>query len=126
MYQLKLSLPHLPKSTNDKLRSHWRDNHAENQSWDQIIHFATLGKRPAVPLTRARLILHRHYFRGLDFDGVVGSLKPVVDALVSVGILKDDSWPVVGAWFVKQSFRPKSKGPLLEISVEEIPGPDRL
>jgi hypothetical protein len=43
----------------------------------------------------------------LDFDGVVGSCKPVVDALVYAGVLKDDSWNVVGAWKVDQVSGPR-------------------
>jgi hypothetical protein len=58
----------------------------------------------------------------LDYDGLVGSLKPVVDALVSAGIVLDDRWSVLGAWRVDQRFRPKKQGPLLEIQIEELPG----
>ncbi len=57
----------------------------------------------------------------LDFDGLVGSLKPVVDALVTAGILLDDRWSVLGAWSVDQKFREKKAGPMLEILVQELP-----
>lgn len=57
----------------------------------------------------------------LDFDGLVGSMKPVVDALKRCGVLADDSWAVTGAWNVTQKYRPKSEGVLLEILVAERP-----
>lgn len=57
----------------------------------------------------------------LDFDGLVGSLKPVVDALVTAGVIEDDSWKHVGAWIVDQQFRPERQGPLLEITLYAVP-----
>ena len=40
-------------------------------------------------------------------------------ALVSAGVMIDDSWKVTGAWLVDQKFRPKSSGPILEIRIRE-------
>jgi hypothetical protein len=78
-------------------------------------------KKPKAPLKRARLTLIRYSHRMLDYDGLVGSMKPVVDALVASGVLEDDSWNVLGAWSVDQRFRKKSDGPLLELLVQELP-----
>jgi len=50
----------------------------------------------------------------------VGSLKPVCDALVTSGVLIDDSWKVLQAWEVDQVFRPKKDGPLLQIEITEV------
>lgn len=52
----------------------------------------------------------------MDYDGVVGSMKGVVDALVLCGIMHDDSYNVTGPWVVTQE-----KGrPGLFIEVTEI------
>lgn len=75
---------------------------------------------PPTPLKKALIRIVRHNYRMLDYDGCVGSLKPVVDALVTAGVLYDDNWNVTGAWDVDQQFRPKKHGPLLEIEVKEI------
>lgn len=120
MYKLFLSLDQLPESLNKKLRAHWGKKNRENKTWDMIISM-NVSKRPKAPLSKAKLIIIRHSHRMLDFDGLVGSLKPVVDALVSAEILQDDSWGVLGAWQVDQRFRPKKDGPLLEILVQELP-----
>jgi len=56
----------------------------------------------------------------MDFDGFVGSLKPVVDALVTAGVIEDDSWKTLHTWDVDQVFRPKKLGPLLQIEITEI------
>lgn len=119
MYSLKIEIDSLPKSLNKKLRSNRFKNHKENLMFDRLIHFKCLNKLPVKPLLKAKVSIIRHSFRMLDYDGCVGSLKPVVDALVTCGVLSDDSWNVLGAWVVDQKFRPKKLGALLEIEVIE-------
>lgn len=120
MYNLHLEIPFLPKSLNKKLRRNRFVNDRENKSWDTYLWAKCQQGKPRAPLARAQITLVRHSHRSLDFDGLVGSLKPVVDALVTAGILSDDSWKVLGAWTVDQKFRPKKAGPLLEIFIQEL------
>jgi len=119
MYTLRLLIPMLPDALNKTLRAGRWGNHAQNKKWDAYVASATYGQRPKNPLETASISLTRHSYRTLDYDGLVGSMKPVVDALVSAGILKDDSWKVLGAWNVTQTFRPKKDGVMLEIFVTE-------
>lgn len=119
MYEFNLTLPVVPKSLNKELRTNrWRRNSA-NKRWDILIKSECRNCIPAVPLKKAKIKLIRHFYRTLDYDGLVGSMKPVVDALVSAGILKDDSWKTLGVWNVTQEFRPKKDGPLLQIHLIE-------
>jgi hypothetical protein len=120
LYSLHLKMPWLPVSLNKALRTNRYATHRKNLAWDSYIGLECYGKLPAKPLARARIELIRHAHRSLDYDGLVGSLKPVVDALVTARVLSDDSWKVLGAWQVDQRFRPKSDGPLLEIIVSEL------
>lgn len=121
MYTLDLTIEKLPTSLNKSLRANRFKRMRENHSFDALIKFECLDKMPKQPLLKAHLTITRHSYRSLDFDGLVGSLKPVVDALVSCGVLKDDSWNVVGPWNVHQVFRPKKLGSVLRIIVQEIP-----
>jgi hypothetical protein len=121
IYELKIRVERLPDSLNKKLNKHYLKRHSENKRFDHLIHFHCLNKLPTHPLTKAKIKIVRHSHRTLDFDGLVGSFKPVVDALVSCGVLKDDSWNVLGCWIVDQVFLPKSKDPFLEILVQECP-----
>jgi hypothetical protein len=93
-YRLEFELPGLPKSMNARL--HWRARHAENQKWTKLVHIATVGKRPRVPLERARLTLTRVSAVEPDYDNCVAAFKPVTDALVKCGILADDRMSVIG------------------------------
>lgn len=120
-YRLELTLHCLPKSLNKKLRwgAKWA-NIKENKGFDLLIFGMVRNRLPTQPLKKARISIVRHSWRTLDFDGLVGSMKPVVDALVSAGVLADDNWNTVGAWDIDQQFRPKKEGPLVTISVVEM------
>lgn len=120
MYQLTLQFDDLPKSLNKSLRANRFSNLREMKRWASKIGIACYLDLPTSPLPKAKLKITRFSYRMLDYDGLVGSLKPVIDGLVSSGILIDDSWNVTGAWQVDQVFREKKKGPLLLIEVQEI------
>lgn len=120
-YKLRIELNVLPKSLNKKLRwgAKW-SNVSENKAFDRMIYLSARGNLPKEPLKKAKLRIVRHFYRTLDFDGLVGSLKPVVDALVTAGVLIDDSWKTLHTWDVDQVFRQKKDGPLLEVEVFEV------
>ncbi len=120
MYTLSLQFHSLPKSLNKALRTNRYKANSQNKDWDWLVFGMVRGKLPPEPLSKAHIKITRHFWRTLDYDGLVGSMKPVVDALVSAGVLLDDSWNVLGAWDVSQQFRPKKDGPLLEVTVVSI------
>lgn len=119
-YELRIELTELPQSLNKKLRKHWTKNHRENNLWDTLIYQKVFRQLPPYPLKKAKLRIVKHFWRTMDFDGFVGSLKPVVDALVTAGVIEDDSWKVLQAWEVDQVFRDKKLGPLLQIEIKEV------
>ena len=120
MYKLDLTFHSLPKSLNKALRTNRYKSNQTNKGWDWLVFGMTRNKTPKEPLKKARIRIVRHFYRTLDYDGLVGSFKPVVDALVDAGILKNDTWEVLGVWDCSQEFRPKSAGALLTVSIEEI------
>ena len=120
MYKLELTFHSLPKALNKALRTNRYKANAQNKGWDLLVFGMVRGKLPPEPLKFARITLVRHFWRTLDYDGLVGSMKPVVDALVDAGVLKNDSWETLGVWGVSQEFRSKKEGPLLTVVVEEV------
>lgn len=118
MYSLHLKIDALPKGLNKKLAMHWAKRQKENKAWDLMVACAVRDKLPNSPLPKATITIIRHSYRFLDYDGLVGSCKPVVDALVTAGVIKDDSWGVLGRWLVDQRFRAKKDGPLIEVLVQ--------
>lgn len=109
----------LPKAMNKVMRSHWRKNHQDGSRWKELIQRAVLTMRPAIPLTKASISITRHSYRMLDYDGLVASMKPLVDGLKGF-VIEDDTWKVTGPWKVDQKFRSKAHGHLLEVWVREI------
>ena len=120
MFQIDLTFHELPKSLNKTLNAHWRRRHSSNNAWDNRVYALVADKLPPQPLAKARIRIVRHFWRTLDYDGLVGSMKPVVDGLVTAGVLSSDSWKVLGVWDVTQEYRPKKDGPLLEVSLFEL------
>ena len=114
---IHLKIEAIPKSLNKKLRTHYHAANKEMKEWRNLIRIVSASKLPPEPFSKANLTIIRHYYRTLDFDGLVGSMKPVVDGLIHAGIITDDSWKVLGQWNVTQQFRPKKDGPLLEIII---------
>lgn len=113
----------LPKSANKMLRTHWRGNHSQTRGWKLALRQATRAFAPSSPLKKVQISVTRHNYRFLDFDGVVTSVKGLIDALHNgdkknpAPIMVDDSWKVTGPWIIDQIFRPKSSGPVLEIQI---------
>lgn len=96
-YLLEIEIPGLPKSPNVLMKKGVvRLKRKERQKWTRTIHLMTVGHRPGKPLELARLTLTRHSTICPDFDGLVGSFKFPVDALVDCGIIIDDNMQVIG------------------------------
>jgi hypothetical protein len=93
-YRLEFELEGLPKNQNARL--HWRARHKENLLWKKAVWYGTLGKRPLLPLPRARLTLTRISSVSPDSDNIVAGFKPIIDGLVESKILANDKWENIG------------------------------
>jgi hypothetical protein len=87
---MTIPLPRLAPSLNRALRMHWRARKREQAAWDALVLQALNGSRPK--MERARVEITRFYAKHpLDPDGLTGSAKMPIDALVHAGIIPDDS-----------------------------------
>lgn len=99
----------LPKSSNSFLgRNPWASR-GNAKSWKRIIRNAVALFVPEKPLEKASIQVVRYSSLFQDFDGLVSSLKPIIDGLTPEkrgsnkgSVLKDDSWSVTGPWVVDQ------------------------
>ncbi len=121
-YKLEIELLGLPRRFNEGQGSHWTVRHRESQKW----HKRLLGKMilsrqspPLKPLKKATLTLVRYSARAPDYDGLVQSLKPVVDALKKCAIIEDDSMAVIGRPDYRWEKAPQLEGKI-RIIVEEV------
>ena len=118
-YQLTIHIQgDLPKAMNKIMRSHWTKNNSDQGRWRKLIGSPAMLFRPDKPLVSYRVSAVRYNYRMLDFDGLVASLKPCIDALKGI-IIEDDRWSMTGQWDVNQEFRSKADGPALKIIITQ-------
>lgn len=91
---MTLKIYALPKLPNQLLGANWRRRARESRRWKKLVGQA-LAVTPLpnleMPLPKARVHLVRCSPRQCDYDGLVGSGKAILDALVHHGVLVDDS-----------------------------------
>lgn len=103
-YKLQFELNGTPLRLNSTLRMHFHKRNAYYRDWYTAVAHAVARQTPTNALQRARLSFIRFAPRTLDFDGLVGSLKPIADGLIHAGVIHDDNWKAVGPWQVDQAF----------------------
>lgn len=122
LYRLHLVLEGLPQRINEAPGASWHSRHREAQRWHKRVLGKLITSRqnpPPFPLVRAELKLIRYSSRAPDYDGLVHSFKPIVDALRKCLVIADDNMSVIG----KPDYRWEKIGPKLgrvEIVVREI------
>lgn len=116
-YHLSLRLDGLPPMNTSHTRGHWSKAHREVLRWRTEIAVLTHQQRPAKPLAHARLTITRHSSVEPDLDNAAQAVKPILDALVSAGILLDDSPRVLARVYLWQRAAPR-KG-FIQLELEE-------
>jgi hypothetical protein len=91
---MQFEIHELPKMPNALLRRHWTVVSKESNKWLALVQTKLRWKH--APLPKAKLTLIRVSTFEPDFDGLVGSFKFVVDALVDIGVIVDDKYSVIG------------------------------
>lgn len=99
-YSLEFTLEGLPKLGNTWVRTNHFALRRESQTWKDMVAFSTIGKRPKLPLSKARVEFKRYSSVEPDYDGLVISFKAIMDGIVESGVLIDDKLSVTGPWDV--------------------------
>ena len=87
-----LEIPRAPVSPNDLLGYHWRYRMKNTALWRQEIHYALHAQRyNGLPLPKAKISIERRGKGTLDPDNLVGSVKPILDALRYAQVIEDDT-----------------------------------
>ena len=110
-YRLELTVPGLPPMNTATTRRHWSHGAKVAVRWRQIIAALVGRKKPAVPLPFATVILTRCSSVEPDYDNLVISFKPVIDAFKHAGVIAGDgSEHLLRHYF--WNFAPRGKGQL--------------
>lgn len=84
-------LDYLPPMNTAHTRRHWSVAHRERQKAEMLV-FAALPKGArSLCLKRASIVLTRHSAKEPDAENLSMSFKGIVDSLVTLGVLEDDS-----------------------------------
>ena len=112
-FAVLIRLPGRPATPNNLLRAGiWRTAGNANK-WKQMVRTALGANMPPQCLKAAKITARRYSGRPLDYDGLVGSLKPLIDGVRQVrirdqivwpGVIEDDAWKVTGPWDVGQEY----------------------
>lgn len=120
-----IRIPDVPPSNNQFIGRNQRWNYqAEKKRWRTLVALSIaqtkpMPKKPATPITRA--VVHLHYCfpdrRRRDPDNYAG--KFILDPLVSLGILADDSFDVVKL-VLSDEVTPGNKATMVTITEVDI------
>jgi Holliday junction resolvase RusA-like endonuclease len=89
-YRLSIFLDFLPDIQLNNSHGHWATKYQKIRKTKATVGFSVFEHRPPKPLETARLTLVRHSTREPDFDNMVASFKPVIDALTEYQIIVND------------------------------------
>lgn len=119
IYRLEIVLFGLPPTPNYR-HGHWTKLMKSNAEWRKKGALSCMAqKRPANPLTKAKLTCTRFSTRELDYDNLVSSFKPIIDGLKDAGVIVDDKSGVL----VKREYlwaRAAPKQGRVSVLVEEV------
>ncbi len=118
MYRITFEIDTLPQLQNARSKTSFWNYHREAKNWVNWVALAIIGHLPDKPLNRANVTLTRCSSIEPDCDGLFSGMKAPLDALVKVGIIKDDR-PSVINFQAKWEKAPKNKGKI-RFEIQEI------
>jgi len=87
---MKITLPTKIQSQNKRDKLHWATRSKQRQHWYTQLRMRLKPKEPPTALVSIRIVSYRN--RLLDYANLVGGdCKPIIDCLVQLGYIKDDS-----------------------------------
>lgn len=96
IYWADIEVPALPQRINQFKGKSWHNRAKEKEQWLWWIHTCNKGPKLKTPLNAAHLTLTRYSSQQPDYDGLVISFKTVIDCLVTLGYILNDSPKVIG------------------------------
>lgn len=89
-----ITLPGHPPGGNELHRMTWRQVQKSRETWKRTVEWLVMAVLPKgwEPITYGYLAVEWRYRvkRNRDLDNLVAGLKPLIDGLVSTGVLADD------------------------------------
>jgi hypothetical protein len=115
------------KTLNELRRMHFRAYAKHRAALAFEVFARTMKQRPAIPFSRALILVERYGERDVDFDGLIGGLKPLLDVLQpfhakvrpnGLGIIASDA-PGCLTLEMSQKLAPRCSGKTI-VTISEI------
>ena len=94
-YRLEFTIPQLPP-TNTADDFTWRQKLKLRKQLEILVWGEILNRRPILALEFAHVEFVRHSSLEPDYDNLVGSFKWVLDAIVTIRVIRDDKPGAIG------------------------------
>ena len=120
MDKLLITFSFLPKTPNLNDRTFWAKKAKQVKDLKAQVTPVLLGHKPSEPFSRVRLrfTFYLPTRRRRDLANLLTCCKPLIDAMVDVGILVDDDYQTVREIAATAEYRKAAPG--LEISIEPV------
>lgn len=86
---------------NTYLGMHWGKRKKVQDEFLSLINAEIRDIIPKQSINNFRLVLFRFSYKEVDFDGLVGSFKLVIDCLEKLQVISNDSIANTGTWYVE-------------------------
>jgi len=116
-YKTKITIKGLPPLPNNA-KKHWSKVNESRKLWHRLVEIS-IPHKPKEPLKLCTITCTRFTADKCDFDSLVYSFKPVMDALILSGIIVDDDMETIinPKYFFTKSTR---KDAHITIHIEEL------
>lgn len=90
-YSISLTINHIPKTLNEALRSHWTTYKKDSEKIGKEISLQLIGKMPERPIKKTHIWIRRYSSGTLDRDNKFFTAKHILDNLVKLGVVENDT-----------------------------------
>lgn len=119
-YSKEFSVHTIPKTLNEALRAHWSVNSKEKFAMGLEMAIQLKPDRPDTPIKRAKISIWRHSSGSLDRDNKFFTAKYILDNLVQLKILENDTEKNIVCLDVIQVKTKRGEPRLLRVKIEEV------
>lgn len=114
---IELAVSKKIESLNKWQRLHWTMRRKEKQKWIHELWAANNGKHGDGKQVKRKVVIYSYRTKLLDHDNLVGGAKPLIDALVHLKLIYDDSPEWVEVDYKQKQ---QSVGELTTVRIEEL------
>lgn len=120
MYTKQVELNNIPKTLNEALRSHWTVYSRESKKIESELWALLRNYMPEAPIKKSKITIWRHSSGKLDRDNKFFTSKHILDSLVKLNVLENDTEENIVSLDVNQVKIKRGEQRKLVVRIEEV------